>query len=83
MPWVRDYFGGYSAAMPHPFETSTGSEGRCDICGGPGRSREHDKPWTRTGPEYVWQEPVEIQMLMVVPTPPPNPNVGRGALEFG
>jgi len=30
------YFGGHDDPYaPHPFYTSTGSEGRCDVCGGP------------------------------------------------
>ncbi len=65
---VQDYFGGYSAEAPHPKMTSTGSEGRCDICGRR-NTRDHDPPWTRTGPRYVEVEAPE-------PLPPLEPYTG-------
>lgn len=43
--WESDYFHGYRASKPHPMMTSTGSEGRCDICG--------------SSAEYVHREPYE------------------------
>ena len=55
MPWIRDYFDGYSAEAPHPHMASTGSEGRCDLCGRR-ITRDHDKPWFRTHPQWVWHD---------------------------
>lgn len=53
MTQERDYFDGYRSSAPHPFMTSTGSEGRCDICGARPASREHDRPWTRVAAQVV------------------------------
>lgn len=49
---VRDYFDGYRASAPHPMMTSTGSEGRCDICGR-SETRDHERPWTRVAPRFI------------------------------
>lgn len=43
----KDYFRGYRGHLPHPFSPSTGSEGRCDLCGFGPVNRMHDKPYQR------------------------------------
>lgn len=44
--WKADYFHGYRAHLPHPMMNSTGSEGRCDICGR-SSTRDHEEPHQR------------------------------------
>lgn len=44
--WESDYFRGYRGHLPHPMMTSTGSEGRCDICGR-SSTRDHEPPYQR------------------------------------
>jgi hypothetical protein len=44
--WDGDYFNGYRSHRPHPWMGSTGSEGRCDICGRM-QTRDHEPPWQR------------------------------------
>lgn len=39
-----DYFFGYEADERHPHMASTGSEGRCDLCGQRSRSPLHKRP---------------------------------------
>lgn len=65
---VRDYFDGYRGSAPHPYTSSTGSEGRCDICGRR-ETRDHAPPWTRVAPQYV-ETPDPIDM------PPLEPYTG-------
>lgn len=56
---VQDYFDGYRASAPHPMMTSTGSEGRCDICGRT-ETRDHERPWARVTARFIVQnDPIE------------------------
>lgn len=66
---VRDYFDGYRADAPHPMMTSTGSEGRCDICGRR-NTRDHERPWTRLAPQsIIVPDPIDM--------PPLEPYTGK------
>ena len=47
MLWQSDYFRGYRDYRPHPHMPATGTEGRCEVCGGRGDNRMHDEPWVR------------------------------------
>lgn len=41
----------YNPFFNHPFKTSTGMEGRCEICGGPGDGGLHRKPYAPKTPD--------------------------------
>lgn len=53
--WNEDYFRGYRSSLPHPMMTSTGSEGRCDICGS-SAGYVHQPPYQRISYEQYLAE---------------------------
>lgn len=83
----KDYFQGYRAHKPHPMTSSTGSEGRCDICGGYWDDRRHDKPWVRLTEAELSAEatrkPVSIPLAPAPVSHPWDTGVRNGQGEAG
>jgi hypothetical protein len=52
---VVAYYFGYAAAQPHPYMTSTGCEGCCELCGQGEEARIHRKPWNRVYSERYFE----------------------------
>ena len=44
---MSDYFFGYRAHRRHPWMAATGTEGLCELCGGPQDDARHDAPYER------------------------------------
>jgi len=56
------YFHGFAAGMAHPPMLATGSEGRCELCGGMPDAAIHGKPWA-IPPENMLECLAELERL--------------------